>query len=64
MDQNKSNYDSVFILATALYALALILFLCMKVILMKNKMNNKEDGLSKTDYIEFENENETNMIQQ
>ena len=35
----------------------------MKAILIINKRNNKEDGLVKTDYIPFENENEINTTE-
>lgn len=58
LDKTSKNYKSVFISAACYYAFALVLYSLMKILLIKNAKANSSDGRARTDYTEFENENE------
>ena len=58
MDKTEKNYKSVFILAASYYAFALACYVPMKLLLIKNWFNNKDDQVSRSEYTQFENEND------
>ncbi len=58
LDKTAKNYKSVFILAASYYAFALACYVPMKLLLIKNWYNNKDDQISRSEYTQFENEND------
>ena len=62
MDKTSKNYKSVFILAASYYAFALACYIPMKLILIKNALNNKDDIVARSEYTQFENENDNEYI--
>jgi len=58
LDKTRKSYKSIFLLAAAYYTFAFIMYMLMKILLIKNKKNNEKENLAKTEYTQFENETE------
>ncbi len=49
-------------LAASYYAFSLACYIPMKLILIKNRLNNKDDTVARSEYTQFENEQDHEII--